>query len=112
MDEGLLELSELTLALCISSLMELACDELLEPVPERLWLSCCNSLAPGELLEMEASSVRAELATPEAPASIACTIALISSFDSPGPAEVEEAAGVRAEEAAFRAVESSESRSC
>jgi hypothetical protein len=55
MDEGLLELSELTLALCISSLMELACDELLEPVPERLWLSCCNSLAPGELLEMEAS---------------------------------------------------------
>ena len=78
-----MELDELSeTALCSSSAIELAADELLELEPEpklepepRLWLNFSSSLAPGELPESDASWERAELAADESPALRACTIA-------------------------------------
>lgn len=68
----------LGLRLCSRSLIEL--EEDVAPVLEpKFALSCCNTLAPAELGEMEASADRALLATVLSPAPIACTIAWISS---------------------------------
>jgi hypothetical protein len=87
-------------------------DELLEP---KLLLSCCRTLAPWELVDTEASCERPVLIAEVSPAPIAWTIARIKAADSPWLLEDAEAAALVAavvEEAAFRAVESSESISC
>jgi hypothetical protein len=83
----------------------------LEELEPTLWLSCSISLAPCELEESDASWVRAELAAEESPALRAWTMALMSFAVSADSVDFAEVVADDAD-AALRAVESRESRSC